>query len=124
MIHVVDKGSFDKTFAFLTRMKKGEHFKGLEKYGAKGVEALSAATPVDSHETASSWTYEIVQKRGSYSIHWLNTHEESGIPIAAIIQYGHATGNGAYIEGIDYINPAIRPIFDQIINDMWKEVTR
>lgn len=91
-----------------------------------GVAALRAATPVESSETAQSWYYEIVDRPGYYSIHWLNSHivEPGRIPVAVLIQYGHATRNGAYVEGVDYINPALRPIFDQIADDMWREVTK
>jgi len=107
-------------------MKKRAYFQVLEKYGQIGVQALKAATPEKSGATAESWSYEIIQKPGYYSIQWLNTHtEEPGhIPIAALIQYGHGTKQGAWIAGRDYINPAMRPIFDQIASALWKEVTR
>jgi len=107
-------------------MQRREQFKALEKYGAIGVAALKQATPVESSETANSWYYEIVDRPGYYSIHWLNSHiEDPGrIPVAVLIQYGHATGNGGYVQGRDYINPALQPIFDQIVADMWKEVTK
>ena len=124
MIKVTHKGSFKNVEAFLKRMKKREQFAILEKYGPIGVKALAAATPVDSSETANSWYYEIVDRPGYFSIQWLNSNMEDGISIAAIIQYGHATRNGSWVEGRDYINPAMRPIFDQIANDMWKEVTK
>ena len=124
MIKVTHKGSFKNVEAFLQRMKKREQFAALEKYGSSGVRALAAATPVDSSETANSWYYEIVDRPGYFSIQWLNSNMEDGISIAAIIQYGHATRNGSWVEGRDYINPAMRPIFDQIANDMWKEVTK
>ena len=124
MIKVTHKGSFKNVEAFLQRMKKREQFAALEKYGSIGVSALAAATPVDSSETANSWYYEIINRPGYFSIQWLNSNMEDGISIAAIIQYGHATRNGSWVEGRDYINPAMRPIFDQIANDMWKEVTK
>lgn len=124
MIRVSTRGSNQKTEQFLGRMKARQEFTGLEKYGPIGVAALKLATPVDSSETANSWYYEIIRKPGYFSIQWLNSHMEESISIAAIIQYGHATGSGAYIEGRDYINPAMKPIFDQIANDMWREVTR
>ena len=124
MIKVTHKGSFKNVEAFLKRMKKREQFAALEKYGSIGVRALAAATPVDSSETANSWYYEIINRPGYFSIQWLNSNMEDGISIAAIIQYGHATRNGSWVEGRDYINPAMRPIFDQIANDMWKEVTK
>ena len=126
MIKVRISGSFAKSQEFLQRMKNREQFKVLEKYGSIGVAALSSATPKDSSETANSWYYEIVSKPGYFAIHWHNSNvEDPGrIPIAAIIQYGHATRTGGYVQGQDYINPAMRPIFDQIVADMWKEVTK
>jgi len=105
-------------------MKNRQQFAGLEKYGPIGVKALAAATPVDSSDTANSWYYEIIKRPGYYSIQWLNSNMEDGVSIAAIIQYGHATGNGGYVQGLDYINPAMQPIFQQIAADMWKEVTK
>lgn len=125
-VKVTVRGSFQNTEAFLTRMKKRQQFAVLNKYGAIGVTILSGATPKDSAKTAESWYYEIVDKPGYFAIHWLNSNVENPgqIPIAAIIQYGHGTGTGGYVEGIDYINPAMRPIFDSAIADMWKEVTR
>jgi hypothetical protein len=122
MIEIKSTGSFKKTEDFLGRMSKGELFRTLESYGAVGVNALAMATPVDSGLTANSWTYEIVKKLGKYSIIWHNTNIKTGIPVAILIQYGHATRNGGWIEGRDFINPAIRPIFDQIINDIWEKV--
>lgn len=104
-------------------MQNQRAFSVLEKYGALGVAALQSATPVDSSETANSWYYEIVQRKGYYSVRWNNRHVEDGRPIAVLLQYGHATGTGGYVEGRDYINPAIRPIFDQMIRDFTKEVT-
>lgn len=126
MIKVTTSGSYTKSLEFLQRMRNRDQFKGLVKYGPIGVAALQSATPIDSGETAASWYYEIVDRPGYFAIHWLNSNvEEPGtISIAAIIQYGHATGRGAFIQGIDYINPATQPIFDQIIADMWREVTK
>ena len=126
MIKVSSRGSFRNTEAFLRRMKTRDQFKVLAKYGPIGVNALSNATPKESSKTASGWYYEIVDKPGYFAIHWYNSNvEEPGrIPIAAIIQYGHATRRGGFVEGRDYINPAMRPIFDQIAADMWKEVTK
>lgn len=126
MIKVQVSSNYDKTHAFLRRMSSPARFKILEKYGSKGVAALKHATPEESGETANSWYYEIVNKPGYFAIHWLNSHiEEPGtIPIAAIIQYGHGTRQGGYVQGRDYINPALKPIFDQIVSDMWREVTK
>jgi hypothetical protein len=126
VIRVTNRGSFAKSLVFLQRMKDRAQFRGLAKYGSIGVAALASATPVESGETAHAWYYEIVDRPGYFSIHWLNSHVEQpgNIPIAVLLQYGHATGNGGYIQGRDYINPAIQPIFDQIVSDMWKEVTK
>jgi len=119
-------GTHKKTFDFLRRIQGPAKFKILEKYGPKGVAALQGATPKESSETANAWYYEIVNKPGYFAIHWHNSHvEDPGrIPIAAILQYGHATRQGGYVEGRDYIMPAIRPIFDQIVAEMWREVTK
>lgn len=123
---VTTRGSFAKSQAALQRLKKREQFRALEKYGPIGVAALKTATPKESAVTANSWYYEIVSKPGYFSIHWLNSHVEDpgNIPVAVLIQYGHATGNGGYVQGTDYINPAMKPIFDQIAADMWREVTK
>lgn len=125
-VSVKVSGTYNKTYEFLRRMQSPNRFKALEKYGPKGVAALKQATPEDSGETANAWYYEIVNRPGYFSIHWLNSHiEEPGtIPIAAIIQYGHGTRQGGYVQGRDYINPALKPIFDQIVSDMWREVTK
>jgi hypothetical protein len=118
-------GSFDKAMGFLQRMQARSQFAALAKYGPIGVAALAQATPKESAETANHWYYEIVDRPGYFSIRWRNSHTTlQGDPIAVLLQYGHATRNGGYVQGRDYINPAIQPIFDQIANDMWKEVTR
>jgi hypothetical protein len=126
MIRVQTTGSFSKTIDFLNRMKRREQFKVLQKYGAMGVAALKEATPRDDGDTAQGWYYEIVEKPGYFAIHWLNSAHVPGgkTPIAVLIQYGHATRQGGYVEGFDFVNPAMRPIFDQMAADMWKEVTR
>ena len=123
MITISSKGSFKKTDAFLARMSKGDIFSSLDNHAQRGVDALANATPIESGLTAQSWTYEIRKKRGLYQILWKNTHLEDGRPIAILLQYGHPTGTGGYVQGRDYINPAISPIFDQIANDVWKVVT-
>jgi hypothetical protein len=124
MIEITQKGSFDNTEKYLSHLSKDDLFATLSRYGSFGVAALSNATPVDTGETAESWYYEIKQRRGYYSIVWHNRHENEGRPIAILIQYGHGTGTGGYVAGRDYIMPAIRPIFDQMAADAWKEVTR
>jgi hypothetical protein len=95
----------------------------LDRWGQLGVQALSSATPVDTGTTAASWNYEIHQSKGSTTLVWTNSNTNKGIPIALLIQYGHGTGNGGYVAGRDYINPAIQPVFDQIAKEAWEEVT-
>ena len=121
MITFSHKGDFKKTFNFLQRAKK-LNFDDLRKYGELGVEALRNATPKDSGRTADSWYFQIVQTKNGYSIEFLNSNIVDGVPIAIILQYGHGTGTGGYVQGRDYINPAIRPIFDDIARKVWKEV--
>lgn len=124
MITIEHKGNFEKTYSFLKRISKRDIFKNLDMYGQEGVEALSAATPVRTGATANSWGYEIHSSGSSISIVWTNSNVNKGVPIAVIIQYGHGTGTGGYVQGIDYINPALAPVFDDIADRIWKEVTR
>lgn len=124
MITFTQRGSFKNTEEYLRHLQTAELFAVLEKYGSIGVAALSNATPKDTGLTAASWYYDIEQRPGYYSIRWHNSHVEKGLPIAILIQYGHGTGTGGYVEGRDYINPAIRPIFDEMANEAWKEVTK
>ena len=123
MIVVKHKGDFRKTENFLRRITKTDFRSILQKYGQEGVAALAAATPVDSGLTASSWGYEITMSEGRYVIAWTNSNINDGVPIAIILQYGHGTRNGGWVEGRDYINPAIQPIFDKIVAEAWREVT-
>lgn len=123
MIRFRHRGDFHNTETFFSRIRRRSYIDILQKYGQAGVEALAASTPKDTGETASSWSYEIVQTRNGYSIFWNNSNVNQGVNIALILQYGHGTGAGGYVRGIDYINPAIRPIFDEIANAAWKEVT-
>lgn len=123
MITVKQKGDFLKTEVFLKGITEKNYLKVLRKYGEQGVQALSAATPVESGKTASSWSYEIIDENGSYSIIWHNSNIQKGVNIAILIQYGHGTRNGGYVEGIDYINPALRSIFEDMADAAWKEVT-
>lgn len=117
------KGSFKTTEKFLKRMREQRFFNKLQKYGQDGVEALRLATPKDTGKTAASWSYEVTYDNGSVSIHWTNSNlAEPGMPVAILIQYGHATKNGAYVQGIDYINPALQPVFKKIADSVWKEV--
>lgn len=123
MIRITQKGNFDKTERFLKKASKAEYLNILDKYAREGVTALSNATPVDSGLTASSWNYTIEKNAGGYSIYWTNSNINDGVNIAVILQYGHGTGTGGYVQGRDYINPAIRPVFDRIAEAAWKEVT-
>lgn len=124
MISFESKGSFRNTENWLNRMKSGEIFNTLSRYGALGVQALRDATPTDTSETANSWYYAIENKVGQYAIVFRNRHVEDNVPIAILIQYGHGTRTGGYVQGRDFINPAIRPVFDKILADVWKAVTK
>lgn len=116
-------GGFTKTERFLNRMKRREYLNVLDEFGRDGVQALRNATPVDSGATAEAWDYEIKRTRNYTEIVWTNSNINDGVPIAVILQYGHGTGTGGYVQGRDYINPAIRPIFDKIAEKVWKVVT-
>jgi hypothetical protein len=124
MIGFRQKGDFSKTYSFLNKYKKGVEIRSLEEYGRKGVAALSSATPVDTGQTANSWYYKIEQSNNWIKLVFCNSNIQNGVPIAIILQYGHGTGTGGWVEGRDYINPAIQPIFDQLANDAWREVTK
>ena len=124
MISFRQQGDFSKLTGFLEKAKEIVKIGNLDKYGREGVAALSSATPVESGLTANSWTYKIEQNNGSATISFHNTNIQNGIPIAIILQYGHGTGTGGWVQGRDYINPAIQPVFDKIANDAWKEVTK
>lgn len=123
MITFEHKGDFSNLTRYLERVKNVVHKSTLEKYGQEGVRALSSATPIDSGETSSSWYYDIKINRGSATITFYNSNIQNGVPIAIILQYGHGTRNGGWVEGRDYINPAIQPIFDKIVEEAWKEVS-
>lgn len=124
MITFRHKGDFSKTRRRLERIKGFASLGILDKYGQEGVAALASATPIDSGKTANSWYYEIDRTKDSIAIRFNNSNIQNGVPIAVIIQYGHGTGTGGWVQGRDYINPAIRPIFDRIKNDVWREVTK
>lgn len=124
MISFRQKGDFSKLTRFLERAKEVVHLGDLDQYGRAGVAALSPATPVDSGETAKSWYYRIEHKQGTATISFHNSNVQNGVPIAIILQYGHGTGTGGWVQGRDYINSAIQPIFDQIVDNAWKEVTK
>lgn len=119
------KGDFEKTLSWLKRLKFERLMRKLESYGEQGVAALANATPVRTGLTATSWSYEIEQTGTSITITWKNSNlAREAIPIALLIQYGHATRTGGYVQGLDYINPALKPIFDEIITNVWKEITK
>lgn len=122
MITFSHKGDFKITTKFLKKASKFEIMNILRKYGEKGVQALQQATPKDTGKTAASWSYRVEKSNGSYSIVWSNSNTNNYVNIAVILQYGHATGTGGYVRGIDYINPAMKPIFDEIARDAWQEV--
>ena len=124
MISFREKGDFSNLTNFLERAKEIVHVGSLDKYGKAGVAALSSVTPKDSGNTAESWYYKIENKNQSVSIAFYNSNIQNGVPIAIILQYGHGTKNGGWVEGRDYINPAIQPIFDAILEEVWKEVTK
>ena len=124
MISFRQKGDFSKLTRFLERAKNLVHLSDLNRYGREGVAALASATPVDTGKTAASWYYDIKINKESASITFDNSNIQNGVPIAIILQYGHGTRNGGWVEGRDYINPVIQPIFDKIAEEAWKEVTK
>ena len=124
MIKIRQKGDFKKLTSFLEKAKEGFNIGILDKYGKKGVAALSSATPIDTGLTASSWFYKIENKNGVAKIEFHNSNVQRGISIALILQYGHGTKNGGYVVGRDYINPPIQPVFHQLATHAWTEVTR
>lgn len=117
------RGNFNRVERFLNRVSNRDYLNVLDQYGQMGVAALSKATPVDTGLTALSWTYEIERTSVQTTISWINTNTNQGVNIAVILQYGHGTGTGGYVQGRDYINPAMRPIFDKIADQAWREVS-
>lgn len=124
MISFRHQGDFSKMTKFLERAKGAVKLGDLDRFGREGVAALASATPIDTGLTARSWTYKVERKKESVTISFHNTNIQNGVPIAIILQYGHGTRNGGWVEGRDYINPAIQPIFDRIADDAWREVTK
>lgn len=122
MIQLRGHGNFKHLDNFFERAKEGLYISKLDEYGRKGVEALRTATPVGTGMTANSWYYTIERTRNSVSLSFYNSNVHNGVPIAIILQTGHATRDGGWVEGIDYINPSIRPLFEELANNMWKEV--
>ena len=124
VIQCIVKGDFKKTTSFLKRIQKLDFDSIMEKYAEEGVKALASATPKRTGKTADSWGYEIVQEKGRLSIFWTNSNIENGLPIAVILEYGHGTGWGGYVQGRHYISPAVRPVFDKIVEEIQKEVSK
>lgn len=123
MFKLTTSGDFNGLEAFLKRAGKREYLKALDKYGKQGVDALASATPLDTGDTASQWDYEIHETGEGAELIWLNRNMNKGANIAILLQYGHGTGTGGYVQGRDYINPAMRPIFDKIAQEALKAVT-
>ena len=124
MIRFESKGDFSRSIKWLTKLQRAEFYNRVNAIAAQGTSALASATPVDSSKTAQSWSHEVKITRTSCRIEWHNSNVNQGVSIPLILQYGHGTGTGGYVAGRDYINPAIRPIFEKIAEDVWKEVTR
>lgn len=124
MVSLVSKGDFKNIKRFLYRMSDWTAKLVLESYGRKGVDALAAATPIRSGKTAASWDYKVSGGNGSWEIEWVNSNVNEGVNVALILQYGHGTGTGGYVTGIDYVNPALRPVFESFIEEIWREVTK
>lgn len=123
MITFRQKGDFSRTTKYFEKLLNVVKLGELDRYGRQGVEALASVTPRDTGKTAESWQYEILRDKESATIRWYNTNENNGVNIAVILQYGHGTRNGGYVRGRDYINPAIQPLFDEIAETAWKEIT-
>lgn len=124
MITLKQRGNFDKLTSFLERIKEPFNMGILNKYGMKGVEALREATPKDTGKTSESWNYKITRENDIVKLSFLNSNRNQDVPIAIILQYGHGTKNGGWVEGIDYINPAIQPLFEELAKEIWKEVSK
>lgn len=122
MISFETTGSLNKTQQFFDKMLKGDMYTTLDKFAQEGVAALASVTPVDSGETANSWSYEIIKSKSGAEIAWTNSNIVGGTPVVILLQYGHGTGTGGYVQGRDFINPALKPVFDRIANGVWKAV--
>lgn len=123
MIIIKHTGNFEKTDGFLKKVRRHQYFNILSEYGRKGANSLAAATPVDTGKTADSWGYKVEVKDSSATITWTNSNINKGVPVALVIQYGHMLPQGVWVEGIDYINPALKPIFKEMADKVWKEIT-
>lgn len=123
MSPITQKGNFNKTVNFLTKAGKLKVIPILQRYGERGVKTLAESTPLDSGKTAESWAYKIDSTRGGYKLVWTNSNIVDGVPVVILLQYGHATKSGSYIDGHDFINPALKPILEALSRELWKEVT-
>ena len=124
MIRFESKGDFSRSIKWLTKLQRAEFYNKINSLAATGTSALASATPVESGQTAASWSHQVTISGRGARIEWTNSNVNQGVPIAIILQYGHGTGTGGYVAGRDYINPAMRPIFEKIAEEVWKEVTR
>ena len=124
MFKLVSKGDWSKTSNWLKQMQKIFKNSSFDKYGRVGVIALESATPKETGATANAWYYDVEKSSNQVSIIWKNKNEPNGFPVAVMLQFGHGTGTGGYVRGIDYINPAMRPVFEEIAEDLWREVTQ
>lgn len=122
-IRFTQRGDFSRTQKYLLKLKSKDYRPILEKYANQGLTALQSSTPKDTGETANAWTYRIISNRSRFGIQWFNNHTNDGIPIIILLQYGHGTSGGLFVEGRDFINPVMRPLFEKISEDIWKEVT-
>jgi len=123
MISVTTSGSFKNAEQFLKKLQTGSIYQGLEQLAQEGANALASATPIDSGLASTSWGFNVTRSKRSCTIVWTNSDVENGFPVAIMLQYGYGTGTGGYVQGQDYINPAMRPIFDRIADQVWKAVT-
>jgi len=124
LIKIKHKGNFNNTERFFNRVLKRGYLNILEKYGKAGVDALRNATPSESGKTADSWNFGIEEGNGTVTLYWTNSNENQGVNIAILLIYGHGLQNGSYVQGVDFVNPAMRPIFEKIADESWKEVTK
>lgn len=124
LIKIKHKGNFNKAERFFNRVLKRDYLNILEHYGQVGVQALRSATPSESGKTADSWDFGIEEDKGTVTLFWTNSNENKGVNIAILLIYGHGLQNGSYVQGVDFVNPAMRPIFEKIADESWKEVTR
>lgn len=123
MIRFYSKGDFVNTERYLKKAKDKNYKPILDKYGSEGVQILSSVTPEDTGHTSNSWSYQVVKTKGGYKINWYNDNVVDGVPIVILLQYGHGTRSGAFVQGRDFINPAMRPLFDRISENLWKEAS-